>query len=429
MRRLLAAAAAALAASSVAFAPSTSPRPADLVATDVVTAADAGEPGPATTSIVVFEDHVDDVAATTQRLLQPRGLQPAHVYRHALRGFSVAVPPTEVADLALDADVAYVEADRPVRAAAQSVPRGVRRVDAIPAAGIGGGVQVPVDIAIIDTGIAAHSDLRVVERVDCTDASIEPTVEYVEFLVIGACKSGGGDTDGHGTHVAGTAAARDNGSGVVGVAPGAHLWSIKVLDSTTSGSLSDLVRGIDEAARDADEIEVANISLVADGRSAAMDDAVRGATDAGVVVVAAAGNDRRSVDNVTPANSPGAISVAAITDLDGRPRGLRSGTCSGRDDRFATYSNHGADIAAPGSCIVSTDHEGGLSSSTGTSMAAPHVAGAAALRIHQQGFGPSGNRAQRVLDDLLASAAPENSTCGYRGSPSNERLLDLRRGC
>lgn len=419
MRRAIAVCVAALTLAGLGFAPA------------VPVSEDAG----ATTgrSIVVLDDDAGDVAAVARRLLAPRNLRPLHLYQHALRGFAVDAAPGELADIVGDPDVAYVEADREVRTAAQAVPTGVRRIDAVAAAGIGSSAHVPVDIAIIDTGIATHDDLRVTEQLDCRAQDFELSLDYLYWVLFGTCKQGGTDNDGHGTHVAGIAAARDNGSGVVGVAPGARLWAIKVVNGTSGGSLSDVVAGVEEVTRRAPEIEVANISLVASGSSQAMDDAIAGATDAGVVVVVAAGNDGEDARNTTPANSPDAITVSAITDLDGRPGGKRScsGTCFGGDDRFASYSNSGSvvDLAAPGSYILSTARNGGTTTKSGTSMAAPHVAGAAALRIHQRGFSASASRADRVLADLRSTAARENTACGYTGSPSNERLLDLVKGC
>lgn len=417
MRRSTAAVLALLALLATGFAP---------------TAGASGPLLPPTRTIVVLEDGVD-VATTTQRLLAPHGLTPSHVYVHALSGFVVDADPAVLAWLASDPAVAHVEADRPVRAAAQRVPRGVQRIDGVAAAGIGARRDTGVDVAIIDTGVASHGDLRIAGRFDCTDRSIEPSVAWVNYALFGTCKSGGTDTDGHGTHVAGIVGARDDGRGVVGVAPGARLWSVRVLEATSGGRLSDVIAGLDTVTGRADTIEVANISLVANGRSAAMDEAVAGATGAGVVVVVAAGNGSTDARGVTPANSPGAITVSAVTDLDGLP-GARtpcSSSCHGGDDRFASYSNFGADvdIAAPGSYILSTALDDRFATLSGTSMAAPHVAGAAALRIAQADLARSSTRAQRVLDDLLLTAAPEDTACGYRGSPSNERLLDLRRGC
>lgn len=422
MRRTTGVAVALVALFATAFAPAVTVTPSLL-----------GEPSSTSTptaTIVVLRDSVD-VAAAVQRLLTPHGLAPRHVYTNAVAGFSVEAPPHVVAAIAADPAVASVEADRAVRTAAQVTPRGVERIDADHAAGVGAGRDLGVDVAIIDTGIASHADLRVHERVDCTDKGIEPTVEYVTYLLTDNCKSGGTDTDGHGTHVAGIVGARDNSSGVVGVAPGARLWSVRVLTATDNGSLQDVIAGVDHVALHADEIEVANISLVAEGRSDAMDAAIEGATDAGIAVVVAAGNDSASASNVTPANSPDAITVSAVTDLDGRPGARKSCSsgCLGGDDRFASYSNHGADIAAPGSYILSTSRDGKTATLSGTSMAAPHVAGAAALRIQQLGLAKGPNRAQRALDDLLSTSARENTSCGYRGSPTNEKLLDLRSGC
>lgn len=426
MRRMAAACAAALTLAGLAFAPAP-PSP------DPVQADPAAAPTPTGRTIVVLDDDVQDVASVARRLLGPRDLRPLHLYQHALRGFAVDATPEELAGVEDDPDVAHVEADREVRTAAQTVPTGVRRVDAVAAAGIGSRGQVPVDIAILDTGIAAHGDLRVVERLDCRAQGFEASTDYVNWVLFGTCKQGGTDNDGHGTLVAGIAAARDNSSGVVGVAPGARLWAIKVINGTKGGSLADVVAGLDAVTREAPRIEVANISLVARGSSPAMDEAIAGAISEGIAVVVAAGNDSRNAKDTTPANSPGAITVSAVTDLDGRHGGTRSCTrnCYGGDDRFASYSNYGAvvDIAAPGSYIVSTARGGGLDTTSGTSMAAPHVAGAAALRIHQRGFSPVASRSGKVLSDLLSRAAPENTTCGYRGSPSNERLLDLVKGC
>ncbi len=422
--RIVTAAIAAL--TCLAMAPSITPPAASQPAasTDAVVAPYLTDAG---TTIVVFGDDVVDPAALTQELLAPLGLRPTHIFRHALLGFSVDAPASELAVLIAHPDVAYLESDREVQTAKQDVPRGVMRVDAITAAKIGSGATTNVDIAIIDTGIASHSDLSVSKRIDCTDRAALLGVEYILF----GCPDGGTDNDGHGTHVAGIAAARDNGSDVVGVAPGARLWAIKVINKTSGGSLADVIAGVDHVTGLASTIEVANVSLVATGTSSAMNDAVAGATDAGIVVVTAAGNASTNASNTTPANSPKAITVSAITDLDGRARGNRSGSCHGEDDTFASYSNYGSvvDIAAPGSCIVSTSRTGGLVEMSGTSMAAPHVAGAAALRIAQRGLGSSSTRSSTILKDLLGTSAGENTTCGYTGSPSNEKLLDLVSGC
>jgi subtilisin len=348
------------------------------------------------------------------------GLPVLHTYRHALHGFAAPLLPEVARRLAADPRVAYVEQDREVRRFA--VPTGVARIDAdrAPAAGIGTGTAADVDIAILDTGVdAGHRTLDVVARVNCQSG----------LLGGGSCTTGGNDDNGHGTHVAGTAAARDDGLDVVGVAPGARIWSVKVLGGPLgTGSISDIVKGVDWVTARADQIEVINMSLGGGGTSQAMNDAVRRATEAGVVVVVAAGNDGRDAGGTTPANAPNAITVSAITDLDGKPGGLAAGTCSGRDDTFATYSNFGAvvDIAAPGSCITSTRNGGGTTSLSGTSMAAPHVAGAAALFIADRGVPRTADRWRTVRAGLLGEwSTPADSACGFSGARSAEPLLLL----
>ncbi len=379
----------------------------------------------ATTHVVVLADTAgDDVAAVAHDLLAPLGLAPERVYEHALRGFSVTAPASLVADLAADPAVAFVEADRTFTVTG-SGPTGVDRIDADVVQTFGTGTSVDVDVAVIDTGVDGdHPDLVVHRQVNCTSGLI--------VLAGNGCREGSGEDDhGHGTHVSGTIGARDDGAGVVGVAPGARIWGIKVLGTILgTGSTSDVIAGIDYATAHADEIEVVNMSLGGSGTSAATDEAIANATDAGIVVVVAAGNDSADAAGYTPANSPTAITVSAITDLDGVPGGLASGTCSGGDDTFATYSNYGSvvDIAAPGSCITSTRNGGGTTSMSGTSMASPHVAGAAAWYVATHAVARTSSRWSTTLSGLLATSVAQGSPCGFSGGVSGEALLDLD-GC
>jgi subtilisin len=388
-----------------------------LLVTVLPTAA-AARPVLLSTYIVVLADDAEPLAVAG-------GLTLRQVYRHALSGFAAVLTPAQARRLAADPRVRSVEPDRTVRAF--EVPTGVARIgaDRLPAAGIGSGAAIDVDIAVLDTGVDQnHRDLNVVSRTNCQSGLLG-----LPLLGGSNCRSGGSDDVGHGTHVAGIAAARDNGVDVVGVAPGARIHSVKVIGGLLgAGSLSDVIKGIDWVTARADEIEVINMSLGGSGTSPAMNDAVRRATDAGIVVVVAAGNASADAAGTTPANAPTAITVSAITDLDGEPGGLASDTCSGSDDTFATYSNFGAvvDLAAPGSCIVSTRNGGGTTSLSGTSMASPHVAGATALYIATTGVPRTAERWQVVLSALQSDwSVPQDSPCGFSGGRSGERLLYL----
>lgn len=298
-------------------------------------------------------------------------VRPDKVYESAVRGFVSSMSAEQAEALKADKRVRYVEPDRIVTLEAEQIPTGIRRIfaDSNSNLQINGvdDMRVDVDIAIIDTGIDNdHPDLNVVRSVDCRNG----------------CSIGGEDGNGHGTHVAGTSAALDNGFGVVGVAPGARLWAVQVLSANGSGYISDVVAGIDYVTAHAGEIEVANMSLGCACTSQALDEAITNSVQAGVVHVVAAGNSSTDASSHSPANHPDVITVSALADFDGEPGGLGSSTCrSDADDTLANFSNYGSavEITAPGVCIYSTWKNGGYNTISGTSMAAPHVAGAAAL--------------------------------------------------
>jgi subtilisin family serine protease len=249
----------------------------------------------------------------------------------------------------------------------QVTPWGIDRIDAElvwPITGAG------VDIAIIDTGIdQEHEDLiaNLAGGINFIGKG-PPWKRRVDFNDFD-------DPHGHGTHVAGTAAAVNNGIGVIGVAPKANLWAVRVLDNTGSGYLSDIIDGIYWAADNG--MEVINLSLGVEKQvldqypndKQALHDAVDYAYyENGVVVVAAAGNEGAGDDTVIyPARFDSVIAVAATNNSDLR----------------ASFSSTGSsvEIAAPGVDIYSAWNDGLYKTISGTSMASPHVAGTAALVI------------------------------------------------
>ncbi len=235
----------------------------------------------------------------------------------------------------------------PRAAVASEIPWGVKRVNAPSAwaTTMGQGVKV----GIIDTGIDyTHPDLKAnyAGGYNAIDTAKPPL-----------------DDNGHGTHVAGIIAAVSDGAGVVGVAPKASLYAVKVLSAQGSGAYSAIVDGIQWAV--SNNMDVVNMSLGSPSGSTAIQKAVEAAYKAGVTLVVAAGNDSGPVNY--PAKYPQAIAVAA----------------SDSADKIASFSSRGAEIAviAPGVAINSTYMGGVYKSLSGTSMASPHVAGLAALAV------------------------------------------------
>src|SRR3989338_9038350 len=229
----------------------------------------------------------------------------------------------------------------------QSLPWGVDRVDA-ELVWPGGNTADPVKVAVVDTGISKdHPDLQVQGGYN----AINPTKSW-------------NDDNGHGSHVAGTIAALNNTIGVVGVGPAVDLLSVKVLSRSGSGFLSDVIEGIQWAMNNG--AQVINLSLGSSSGNQAMHDAVAAAHNAGVVVVAAAGNSGGAV--IYPAAYPEVIAVSA-TDSN---------------NLLASFSSRGpeVDLAAPGVDVYSTYKGTGYATLSGTSMAAPHVTGAAALVLN-----------------------------------------------
>ncbi|MDN5846257.1 MAG: S8 family serine peptidase [Candidatus Nitrosocosmicus sp.] len=352
--------------------------------------------------IVVLNDdalNLRDILSEVAKKVNIEGTEILQVYEDVLNGFAISVPNERVIEvLERSPFVDYIEKDKTVKAFAQTLPSGVNRVDgdlSSTKSGNGGGA-INTDIAILDSGIyASHSDLN---------------IHHQKTFVSGT--SSGNDDNGHGTHVAGIAAAKDNSIGGVGVAPGAKLWAIKVLDRNGSGALSTIIKGIDYIRQYASQIEVANLSLGCECKSSAFDTAINNAVKAGITFVVASGNSGKDASTFSPANNPNVIAVSAIGDSDGKCGGTGPSTGFGRDDTLASFSNYGAvvDVAAPGTKIYSTYKGNSYATMSGTSMASPHVAGAAALyEASHPGASPS-----EVRNALLSNGST-SSTCDGKG--------------
>jgi len=345
--------------------------------------------------IVVLEDDVAHPANVAHRHEGNRDIDVGHIYGVAIKGYSADLTPGQLKAIEQDPNVDYVERDGVIHPA--FIGSQVKRVfaDKNPRLAINetNDVAIDADIAILDTGVAAHPDLNIAGRTNCVGGG-------------GACGDGAGtDSVGHGTHVAGVAAAIDNNSGVVGSAPGARIWSVKVLEDGNEESIapslmSDAIAGVNWVTAHSNVIEVANMSFAcwsAAGNCArtALSEAIGASVNSGVVWVAAAGNGNHDVSGglyfqpaTYPAAIPDVIAVSALGDFDGLPGGFGGGKkCTEmnaydreKDDQLATYSNWGpaVDIAAPRDCIFSTWLGNGYAIRFGTSMASALVTGAVA---------------------------------------------------
>jgi subtilisin family serine protease len=336
------------------------------------------------------------------------------VYDTAVVGYSAGMSDQDAARVADDPRVESVIRDRMVHATDDILPTGIPRSDAVDmATAVGGGGDVDADVAVVDTGIDLNygAELNTRSGKNCISSSKAPQ-----------------DGDGHGTHVAGTIGARDNGSGVVGVAPGVRLWAVKVLDDSGNGTWSQVICGLDWVQQNANTIDVANMSLGGPGGDSScggndpLHNAICGVVNAGVPVVVAAGNESDNASHHVPAAYDQVVTVSALADFDGKPGGLGNATCrTDQDDTLADFSNYGpdVDIIAPGVCILSTWKGGGTKTLSGTSMATPHVTGAFADWF----AGHPDDTVSQARDAVLGHG--NDGWSGDKGDGGQEPLLDL----
>jgi subtilisin len=381
----------------------------------------AAPKAPTAEYVVLLEDTAL-VDRALSRAKDAYGASVENVYRSAIKGYSARLTPAEARALTQAPGVQAVRPNIRFEIAAQSMPTGINRTNAerSPRAGINGRDQrVNVDVAVIDTGVDPdHRDLNVYRRgaKNCSATSV-----------------GADDQNGHGTHVAGTIGALDNRYGVVGMAPGARIWPVRVFGRSGAGSLAEVICGVDYVTAHAGQIDVANMSLSSvggrdDGNCGndvgdPLHQAICASVAAGVTYVVAAGNWARDASLSSPSSYDEVITVSALADFNGRPGGGARATCRpDRDDTFADFSNYGPDVdlVAPGVCIRSTWRNGRYASISGTSMASPHVAGGAALYLSRHpAASPQGVRSALVRSGSSAWSSADD------GDATREPLLDV----
>ena len=384
--------AAALSACSDATTPVSPESQADPAVSSVLLSSDGSIPG----HYIVVADWTANVADITAQY----GIKPRHVYEHLLNGFSGALPASVAEALATDPRVLRI-----------SVQRQMRKVETISQPGATWGIDridqralplnstytydftgTGVTAYIIDTGIRySHSEFEGRASLGLDVFAADPTDPVLGY-------DGSGDCDGHGTHVSGTVGGR-----TFGVAKKVRLVGVRVLNCAGYGSDADVIAGMDWVAKNATLPAVANMSLgdvvptKTLGTNGPVDDAVKAIVASGITLAVAAGNGWGNGTVGADAcmfpisNVPEAITVAASTTTDAR----------------TTWTNYGAciDIFAPGASVVSStfDNDNSSGAKSGTSMASPHVAGAAALVLEQA---PGATPAQ--VRDYLVNQASQN---------------------
>ena len=410
----------------------------------VVLAQAAPESGRFLDVIVVFKDDAAPGGAAANRaaaaaIARDHGAAPSFVYGSALFGYAARLPEERLEAVRGDPRVAYVEFDAPVsiptppeatagkpggnlEALAQALPWGIARIGADANTNEGLGIHVYV----IDTGI--DSDHR--------DLAAQIGNGYAVVRCRGTkCKTVWDDDNGHGSHVAGTIGAIDNGVDVVGVAAAATLHAVKVLSGSGSGTRSGVIAGIDWVRGQMigrDNAVVANMSLGGSGSKTgtcnaggftgadAYHQAICNAARAGVVFAVAAGNSGADAQTAVPAAYDDAvITVSATSSADNWPSWSNWG-----DGNATAGAPAPVQIAAPGVSVLSTWNNGATNTISGTSMATPHVAGAIALFLKTSPQAKSYSALTAARAALLGASEPTGLFANTSGHPHAESFLD-----
>jgi subtilisin family serine protease len=345
-------------------------------------------------------------------------LKPRFIYRRAINGFAAPIDDPTIKRLQNDPRVLFVEPDGHTALADQTVGLGLIRmgITNFPVAHIDGGDhRINVNVAVLDSGIQLdHPDLNVVQAVDLTSVG-----------------NGGDDWKGHGTFVAGIIGALDNGFGVIGVAPGARLWSVEVVGAAPQDNLwSIILGGVEYVLQQSNQIQVVNCSFINAGPVpyGATHGAFWELVNQSIVVVAGAGNSTNDIagpdgifgdnDDIMPAALPEVMAVSAMNPTNDtiawfsnfsqipRTNGPAVGTLGITNHVF---SPGGAiDVAAPGVNILSTSTNSGYVSAGGTSAAAPHVAGLVALYIAANGAPTNAAGVYAIRQTIINNSLPQS---------------------